>query len=242
MENNAEDFSEDVKVRTKGQDGAKFHDTAVHNNTDKLPKCNDINNHFSVKPTDQKHHQIGNGSGAINSETMFQDVDSDEDVFHRVNGLYNDNVVVHSYHDNPNSNSDSDDIVYDRKDSFDGTEALFQTKPLMHPRKRAKVKTRQGQGLFYKCVWPVIYVLLAIGAVVALVFIVIYLVGFLAGKYSIGGGTLQNIVGCSHMSKTVAWTSAIPKLMTESSIRMVDVNKDGVLDILFGFATGSRCL
>ncbi len=34
------------------------------------------------------------------------------------------------------------------------------------------------------------------------------------------------------------WVTGIPKLMTESAFRLVDVNQDGVLDVLFGFATG----
>ena len=30
----------------------------------------------------------------------------------------------------------------------------------------------------------------------------------------------------------------IPKLITESAFRMLDVNNDGVLDVVFGFGTG----
>ena len=44
--------------------------------------------------------------------------------------------------------------------------------------------------------------------------------------------------GCTNISKTVVWTHGIPKLITESAFRLVDVNQDGILDIIFGFATG----
>lgn len=33
------------------------------------------------------------------------------------------------------------------------------------------------------------------------------------------------------------WTSAFPKLMTESAFRLVDCNQDGILDIIFGYGT-----
>ena len=45
-------------------------------------------------------------------------------------------------------------------------------------------------------------------------------------------------LGCTNISKSVVWTHGIPKLITESAFRLVDVNQDGVLDIIFGFATG----
>ena len=31
-----------------------------------------------------------------------------------------------------------------------------------------------------------------------------------------------------------------PKLITESAFRMLDVNQDGVLDVIFGFGTGLK--
>ena len=34
------------------------------------------------------------------------------------------------------------------------------------------------------------------------------------------------------------WTSAFPKLITESAFRLVDCNSDGVLDVIFGYGTG----
>lgn len=34
------------------------------------------------------------------------------------------------------------------------------------------------------------------------------------------------------------WTSAFPKLITETAFRLVDCNSDGILDVIFGFGTG----
>lgn len=34
------------------------------------------------------------------------------------------------------------------------------------------------------------------------------------------------------------WTSAFPKLITESAFRLVDCNSDGILDVIFGYGTG----
>jgi len=34
------------------------------------------------------------------------------------------------------------------------------------------------------------------------------------------------------------WVSGFAKLMTESALRLLDVNHDGTLDVLLGFATG----
>ncbi len=34
------------------------------------------------------------------------------------------------------------------------------------------------------------------------------------------------------------WTSAFPKLLTETAFRLVDCNSDGILDIIFGYGTG----
>ena len=34
------------------------------------------------------------------------------------------------------------------------------------------------------------------------------------------------------------WTAHFPKLLTESAIRMLDANADGVEDVVMGFATG----
>jgi len=48
--------------------------------------------------------------------------------------------------------------------------------------------------------------------------------------------------GCGHLSVEDVWVSGFAKLMTESALRLLDVNADGVLDVLLGFATGQKTL
>ena len=58
-------------------------------------------------------------------------------------------------------------------------------------------------------------------------------------RWLLGDGNVSStVIGCSHIEVEDVWVKGIPKLMTESAFRLLDVNKDGVLDILFGFATG----
>jgi len=47
-------------------------------------------------------------------------------------------------------------------------------------------------------------------------------------------------VGCGELSVDDVWVSGFAKLMTESALRLLDVNEDGILDVLLGFATGQH--
>ncbi|XP_046385650.1 uncharacterized protein LOC124155677 isoform X2 [Ischnura elegans] len=44
---------------------------------------------------------------------------------------------------------------------------------------------------------------------------------------------------CTSLETQDVWTKSFPKLTTESSIRLMDVNKDGVLDVVLGYGTGA---
>lgn len=46
------------------------------------------------------------------------------------------------------------------------------------------------------------------------------------------------VLPCSDLKVTDIWTSSLPKFISESPIRAVDVNNDGVDDFIFGFGTG----
>lgn len=43
---------------------------------------------------------------------------------------------------------------------------------------------------------------------------------------------------CSKLSVKEMWSIKLPKLTSESPIRTLDVNMDGVEDIIFGYGTG----
>ena len=48
----------------------------------------------------------------------------------------------------------------------------------------------------------------------------------------------EETVWFDHIEIEPLWTSAFPKLITESAFRLVDCNSDGILDVIFGFGTG----
>lgn len=46
------------------------------------------------------------------------------------------------------------------------------------------------------------------------------------------------LLPCSKLSVTEVWSIKLPKLTSESPIRALDVNMDGVEDVIFGYGTG----
>lgn len=43
---------------------------------------------------------------------------------------------------------------------------------------------------------------------------------------------------CSKLSVADVWSVQLPKLTSESPVRILDVNQDGVEDAIFGYGTG----
>lgn len=128
----------------------------------------------------------------------------------------------------------------------------YSSKPLMYPRNRLKIKKYSK----YRCenctcrnrknVKPVIclFCLLAsIGCMITL--LVFYFNGNNKGanvkginQNKVSNDATYNLIGCNNIKVEDVWTVGLPKLNTESSFRLLDVNQDGVLDIVFGFGTG----
>lgn len=52
----------------------------------------------------------------------------------------------------------------------------------------------------------------------------------------------MKMLPCSKLNVVDVWSIKLPKLTSESPIRVLDVNEDGVEDILFGFGTGEKFL
>lgn len=46
------------------------------------------------------------------------------------------------------------------------------------------------------------------------------------------------IAPCDNIKVEDVWVKQFPKLLTESAFRTVDVNSDGIEDVIFGYATG----
>uniref|UniRef100_A0A8W8L8K2 FAM234A/B beta-propeller domain-containing protein n=1 Tax=Magallana gigas TaxID=29159 RepID=A0A8W8L8K2_MAGGI len=73
----------------------------------------------------------------------------------------------------------------------------------------------------------------------------IVIVGYLIIKHQLTNQLQSNlnaktpkIKGCDHIEVEDVWATTLPKLLTESAFRLSDVNKDGIPDFIFGFATG----
>ena len=58
-------------------------------------------------------------------------------------------------------------------------------------------------------------------------------------RYAIPIIKLTGITNCNlQIHVEDVWVQGFPKLITESAFRMLDVNKDGTLDVIIGFGTG----
>lgn len=47
-----------------------------------------------------------------------------------------------------------------------------------------------------------------------------------------------NLLPCSNLRVTEVWSVNFTKLTSESSVRTLDINNDGIEDVLFGFGLG----
>ena len=103
-----------------------------------------------------------------------------------------------------------------------------------------------------QCIWRIVYVVAATGSLASLACFVVFFVRIYDTKTPVVTSNASNhrndgllempsqvkVIGCSKIEVEDVWVVGIPKLMTESAFRLLDVNGDGVHDILFGFATG----
>lgn len=61
--------------------------------------------------------------------------------------------------------------------------------------------------------------------------------------WKVGEGSQLNsiIVPCTELVVEDVWTRSLSKLTVESAVRLNDVNRDGVLDVIVGYGTGLLC-
>jgi hypothetical protein len=116
-------------------------------------------------------------------------------------------------------------------------------KPLMSPRQRSSKRRppyhQRRERLLNVLAWRTLYCLLFAAFLALFAYFVVYLVHHFGNQWLLGDNVQgSSVIGCSRIEVEDVWVRGIPKLMTESAFRLLDVNKDGVLDIIFGFATG----
>lgn len=149
----------------------------------------------------------------------------------------------------PGLDNDSDYKVYssEEEDVFMEDPIIDQnsaSKPLMYPRHRAKVKSRRPEcksRFFIRFCVCFVLLFMCLAAVTGLIM-------FLLKKDNrskvhkhkpTASDVNEHLIGCSHIEVEDVWVKGFPKLITESAFRMVEVNQDGVLDVIFGFGTGN---
>ncbi|PVD27593.1 hypothetical protein C0Q70_12757 [Pomacea canaliculata] len=142
--------------------------------------------------------------------------------------------------------SDDEDDVFVDDTSLEGLSTA--SKPLMHPRQRTRVKSRRPDCRCGAVCKPVLYFLLMVIVLGGLLSLLLYVLNrhkgadqdFLSGKAVVLSSGLDDelLVGCDNVEVEDVWVVGFPKLLTESAFRLVDVNQDGVLDVILGFATG----
>lgn len=117
------------------------------------------------------------------------------------------------------------------------------TKPLMHPRHRSKPKGHRSRRPCCRLLRPVLCFVLLVAALGAMMSAVLYFVNH-KNKAGDKVSSIQeedaNLMGCHQISSEDVWVVGLPKLITESAIRLVDVNQDGALDVITGFGTGEQ--
>ena len=198
-----------------------------------------IYGHDDVLTNLHRNHTVTNGNQEQNHTPTSSCQDNDfEDLDVIINNPRFRVKTIRRKKSSQRSESSEDDIL----EYYNGA-----AKPLMYPRQRPKNQLTLRQRRCIKCCWYLLYLLLIAGGLSTFAFVIVYLVRNYADQWfniqTPGVKKLmwqnQTVVGCTEMSVEKVWVTGIPKLMTESSFRLVDVNKDGVLDILFGFATGT---
>ena len=156
-----------------------------------------------------------------------------------------------------------DDVYISSEEDEDEHVISDSRKPLMSPRKRPKITLRQPPATVK--VHPLIkrrflrwfYVIVAAFVIGLVVFILLRIShdalfqdDSILGTQSSNnkdkpttspmGKPIDNmsVLPCTDFEVEDVWIQNIPKLLTETAFRLVDVNKDGVLDVIMGFSTG----
>lgn len=84
--------------------------------------------------------------------------------------------------------------------------------------------------------------MLLVAGLVALVVVVINMFPIPFDKLRIWSQSMalreKVILPCTDLNTKVVWTKSFPQLTSEAALKLNDVNKDGILDIIVGYGTG----
>ncbi|CAH0546377.1 unnamed protein product [Brassicogethes aeneus] len=152
--------------------------------------------------------------------------------------------------------SDVEDEVFirDGKNGYKLAEELNVKRPLMAPRRRPKqnitlkLKNKPPCRAFCK---PCCYVFVALSVLIGLIVLVVVLVSifplpldrlrdWIIRKSNEGEAKAPKLLPCNNFKVNNVWSVNLPKLTSESPVRLLDVNNDGFQDVIFGFGTGDN--
>ncbi|XP_033758720.1 uncharacterized protein LOC117341022 [Pecten maximus] len=167
------------------------------------------------------------------------------------NGYTTHDDVDNNYHDVDNHYEDWEREYYSDEDDvfMEGPkmDRVSASKPLMHPRQRPKVKSRTPNCRCRKQLKTITCFLVIVLSLGSLMTLIIYLYNKHPERTKDKQGpeiesqsaNIPDVIGCDSLSVEDVWVMGFPKLITESAFRLVDVNQDGVLDVILGFGTGA---
>ncbi|XP_013379916.1 uncharacterized protein LOC106151284, partial [Lingula anatina] len=148
------------------------------------------------------------------------------------------------------SESCEDEVFVDEPRNSDKT----SSKPLLQPKNRARSPSFKIKRKYYRlrrCLKLLCCVLTAVSSCLLILAVVLFAmqksgINVLGGSLYYGSAGQEptsahtpEVLGCSDIQVEDVWIAGFPKLITESAFRLVDVNGDGTLDVLFGFGTGA---
>lgn len=144
------------------------------------------------------------------------------------------------------SEEDDEDEVFINKKHENGS----AKKPLIKSKKNGKkekgvhAEIRTGKPHAKRCCGPICYVFLAFKTLMGVIALTIVLTNYFTHSsflfWSFGAPSeSEEYVGCQRLEIIPIWQVKFPKLIVEGSSRMLYVNEDKVLDVVFGFGTGA---
>ncbi|XP_017771105.1 PREDICTED: uncharacterized protein LOC108558637 [Nicrophorus vespilloides] len=151
--------------------------------------------------------------------------------------------------------SDVEDEVFirDGKNGYKFAEDIGVKRPLMAPRRKltkpdfkTRLKNRPPCRKMCKPFCFVIGTLLAIIGLITLIVVIVSMFPLPIDKIKdwivtkAQKNVTMKMLPCSDLKVTDVWAVTLPKLTSDSSIRTLDVNGDGVEDLIFGFGTGDN--
>ena len=140
---------------------------------------------------------------------------------------------------------DEDDEVFVNSKSENGS----ARKPLIKSKKNGKhtgdtaTEIRTGKPHAKRCCGPICCIFLGFKTLFGVIALTIVLTNYFTHAgwlfWNFGSSGDDEIIGCQSLEINPVWQAKFPKMLVEGSTRMLQVNEDQVLDVVFGFGTGA---